>query len=84
MINYDKIPEHCRRGMKRYIEEGVIPGDFLQAIICNDLVESFGRADDINTAHMRDYCDFLYNEVPTPAWGSDAKMIAWAKAKRGE
>jgi len=84
MTNYDKIPEHCRGGMRRYVEEGVIPGEFLQAVICNDLVESFGRADDINSDRLRDYAGFLYNEIPSLSWGSKEKMRAWAKMKETE
>ena len=82
MMDYDKLPEHCRGGMKRYIEDGVIPGKFLQKVICNDLVGALGRADSINTARIRDYADFLYNEAPTPSWGSKEKMEAWAKKRQ--
>ena len=81
MINYDLIPEHCRDSMKRYIEHGVIPGGFLQAVICNDLVGAFGKADQTNRHRLYDYCDFLYNYMPDPAWGSKEKMIAWSKKK---
>jgi len=77
-IDYSKIPEHCRRGMKRYIEHGIIPGGFLQAVICNNLVESFARADGTNILRLFDYASFLYNEIPTSAWGSEEKMLEWA------
>lgn len=77
MINYEMLPEHCRDGMKRYIEEGIIPGEFLEYVICNDLVHSLGQADDINRDRMFDYAMFLYNEAPGTAWGSKQKMIAW-------
>ena len=78
MTDYSRLPEHCREGMKRYIEHGIIPGDFLQAVICNKLVESFAIADDTNIKRLFDYTDFLYNEVPTSAWGSEKKMLEWA------
>ena len=76
-INYDKIPEHCRAGMKRYIEEGFIPGDFLQAIISNNFVEAYKRADYTNTVHIINYADFLYNEAPMRSWGSERIMFEW-------
>lgn len=77
--NYDKLPEHIQGAVKRYVKHGIIPGDFLQAVICNDLAESFGRADDINIERMSDIVGFFYNEAPGECWGSRAKMMAWAE-----
>ena len=79
-IDYTILPEHCRDGMRRYIENGIIPGSFLQAVICNDLVEAYGQADTINTMFMRNYARFLYNEapkMPISSWGSKEIMITW-------
>lgn len=81
MLNYDKLPEPLRGAMQRYIEHGIIPGDFLQAVICNDLKESFGRADEGNIARMFDIVSFMYNEVPLHIWGSKERMITWHKMK---
>jgi len=78
-INYYILPEHCRGGMRRYIEDGVIPGDFLQAVIRNNLVDALGKADDINCSRIMDYGSFLYNEVPLGCWGSKTKMLKWNK-----
>jgi hypothetical protein len=72
-IDYSKLPEHIRGGMRRYIEEGIIPGDFLQAVIKNNLVDSFGKADETNQARMFDIAGFMYNEAPIPCWNSSAK-----------
>ena len=80
MIHYEKLPEHCRDGMRLYIERGVIPGKFLTPVLCNNLVDAYGQADDINTARMRDYAEFLYNDAPSECWGSKEKVIAWSKA----
>ena len=77
MYNYSILPEHCRDGMKLYIEDGIFPGNFLQAVICNDLVRSFSTADHINTFRLKDYARFLYWEIPTEAWGSMEKMNNW-------
>ena len=80
--DYSKLPEHCRGGMKRYIEEGIPPGDFLEAVICNDLVQAFARADDTNITRLFDYANFLYNEVPSVCWGSKEKMLGWTNGFR--
>lgn len=79
-MNYNLIPIHCRADTKRYIEEGQLPGGFLQAVICNNLVEAFARADDINQQSLRDYANFLYNEAPASSWGSREAMEAWSFA----
>jgi len=76
-INYDDLPPHIRGGVKRYIEEGILPGDFLQAVICNNLKESFMCADEINTQRMWSIVNFFYNEAPANCWGSKERMILW-------
>lgn len=78
-IDYSLLPEHIQGGMKRYIERGIIPGDFLQAVIKNNLKESFFCADDVNAKRMRDIILFMHNEAPSQCWGDKAKLQAWAR-----
>lgn len=76
-INYSGLPEHMRKGARRYVEEGVLPGDFMQAVICNKPIGSFRCTDDINAARILDIVRFWYNEAPMGCWGSEERMIAW-------
>jgi len=76
-INYDDLPPHIRGGVKSYIEDGIIPGDFLQAVICNKLKESFMYADDVNTQRMWNIVNFFYNQAPMNCWGSEEEMRLW-------
>lgn len=76
-LNYNLLPEHIREGMRLYIEHGVLPGGFLEAVIENNLVESFARADDINLERMFYIAKFVYAEMPMKSWGSKEKMITW-------
>jgi hypothetical protein len=76
-IDYSKLPEHIQEGVKRYIEHGILPGNFLQAVICNDLKESFLLADDINIKRMFDIVHFFYNQAPSLCWGSYKEMEKW-------
>lgn len=39
-------------------------GDFLKAVLKEDLADAFGRADATNEVAMKVYCTFLYNQVP--------------------
>jgi hypothetical protein len=81
MINYEMLPEHCRDGMKLYIEHGIPPGSFLMAVLENNLVEAFGRADDVNINRLYDYASFLYNQAPSGCWGSKEKVSKWMETK---
>jgi len=76
-INYDSLPEHIQGGMERYIEQGIAPGDFLQAVIKNQLVDSFALADETNIRSMFDIASFMYNQAPLACRGSLEAMKAW-------
>ena len=71
------IPDRMMPGIKRYIENGIKPGDFLTAVICNDLRGACGQADDENSANLPAYVGYFYNELPSPCWGSAEKMEKW-------
>lgn len=73
------IPEHCRENMRLYLTEGIMPGSFLTAVLENDLVGAFGKADSINMGRMRDYAKFLHNYAPQECFGSPSKVIAWSE-----
>lgn len=75
--NYEMLPEHMRDGMRLWVERGIEPGSFLEAVLCNDLKGACGRADHINRHHLFDYVEFIYNEVPADCQGSREKYIAW-------
>lgn len=68
--------------LTHYINEGRHPGDFLMAVLENNLKESFGRADSHNQAHMIDIVRYLYNYCPSACWGSKENVQAWMDFKR--
>ena len=76
-ISYEGIPAHMRSGTKLYIENGIPPGSFLTAVICNDLFLACGKADDINRHVLWEWCKFFYNEAPSTCFGSPEKMNKW-------
>lgn len=71
------IPAHMMETLQAYIEYGRPTGDFLQAVISNDLREACGRADDTNFRILPAYVIYLYNNAPAACWGSRAKYEAW-------
>ncbi len=63
--------------LNHYVATGRDPGDFLQAVLANDLKESFIRADDENSAAMREIVQHIYWNVPRVAWGSWDIVRTW-------
>lgn len=76
-IDYSMLPEHLRAGLQRYIEDGVKPGDFLCAVLRNDLMGAWGRADEYCKAQMNGIMDFVYNQMPAGSHGSEAELNLW-------
>lgn len=74
-----RIPDHMKEGLRLYVEEHQPPGDFLRAVICNDLQEAVCRADSENLENLPAYVLFFYNEVDARCWGSKERMEAWLK-----
>lgn len=76
------IPERMMPEIKRYIEEGILPGDFLTKVFENDFVHALGQADEENLRNIQAYAAYLYNEVPMACRGSKEAMIEWVALKR--
>jgi hypothetical protein len=82
MLKYTELPESLRDGAKNWIEHGIEPGHFLSAVIQNNLVESFKRADNENVNRMLEIVYWWYNEAPSNCWGSKEKFDKWIELHR--
>jgi hypothetical protein len=71
------IPERMMGGIERWIQHGIPPGDFLMAVIENDLKGAVACADDENLPNLPAYVSYFYNKAPSPCWGSPEKAAAW-------
>jgi hypothetical protein len=78
---YEMLPEHMREGMKRYVEEGTHPGDFLMLMLSHNIYEAAGKADRINLQAIPAYIFFMYNDIPTISHGSRESVDAWIESK---
>ena len=76
-MNKYQIPERMRPGILRWIEEGIIPGSFLQAVIENDLKSTMMSADIENACIISSYVHFFYNHAPGGCWGSKERVKEW-------
>ncbi len=73
------IPERMAGGIERYINKGILPGDFLIAVLENDLMNALGKADSENIKNLPAYLTYLYNEAPANCHGSPKAVKAWCK-----
>lgn len=75
------IREDMLEALVRYRDMGIDPGDFLNAIIENDLVAAVGAADEGNMDNLPAYAAYLYMRMPRESWGSRERRAAWQAAQ---
>ena len=77
IIDYTKAPNQSMvAGIKRYVEHVIMPGHFLTALFSDKLTDTFARADGSNTVVLREWVQWVYNEMPLNLVGSLGKMAA--------
>ena len=77
----EQLPAHCIGGLENYFYHRIHPGDFLYAVLCNNLMEAASRADYINQHSLYIYAAFLYNEAPIGSYGSKENVEKWLAEK---
>jgi hypothetical protein len=70
-----------RNSMKMWIEQGIIGGSFLKAVISNDLIEAYRRADRENKRCLGVYVEFLTYEAPSKCYGHPDVLDSWEGLK---
>lgn len=73
------VPEHLHDGLILYVTDHVLPGGFLSAVLRNDLLDAFNRADDESMAAMPNLVKWLYNCAPSPCWRSADAVRRWTE-----
>lgn len=76
-LGLPKVPEHLREGLRRYVLDGGRVGQFLAAAIENNLLGAISHGDDQSLAGLKPLVKFLYNDAPSPCWGSRERREAW-------
>jgi hypothetical protein len=71
------VPHPLHEGLVEYIAARRPTGQFLRAVLENDLREACIRADEVNRFEIVNIVLFLHGYVPSPAWGSPAAVDAW-------
>lgn len=62
-------PPHIRESIEAYVLQGRPVGGFLHAVLCNDLMESFAKADHINIHALPHIVAYIYQRVPVHLYG---------------
>ena len=73
----NQCPLEIQQSLKRYVEHGIPPGSFLEAVLCNDLMQAFGRADHLNIEALPHICAYVYNKIPSSSHGSPEQYGLW-------
>ena len=78
------IPKRMEPSILAYVNDGRLPGDFLTAVLCNDLEEACKRADGENLRNLPAFVAYFHNEIPGNIWGSREKVTRYVEAKHKE
>jgi hypothetical protein len=76
------IPENTEANIRRYVNYRIDPGDFLKAVLTNDLFEAYNRADEDNIVAMFFIVRFIFNQVPRCCWGEKETVRDWMNGDR--
>lgn len=76
-VKWALIPAHMREGIRAYVEDRRLVGEFLTALLSNNLMRAARHADDENRAALADWAGFLYEYIPSDCWGSPEIVAAW-------
>lgn len=67
----------CLIALVRYLAYGLPTGDFIRAVLENNLIEAFSRADDDNRQKMVHWASAMCNAMPSKSWGSPEAVKTW-------
>lgn len=75
------IPRHMWESIVEYIVQGHPVGEFLEALLCNDLMKVARKADHMNLPRLPDYAAFLEGCAPATCFGSVAAYNEWRRTR---
>ena len=78
MTNYELCPANVAASLAAWIDKGRHGGDFLDAVLSNDLAKAVPTADTTNRPLIPEIVQWLYNEAPVGCWGNSDKVQDWA------
>lgn len=76
------IRDDMVQAINDYIKNHIPVGSFLQAVICNNLAEAVGQADQDNLQNLPAFVNYFYNIAPSICWKSLESYNSWINKKR--
>lgn len=74
------VPAQLANSFTRYLEHGLHPGSWADAVLRNDLTTAVLVSDSAVLAHLGAIVVALFHGAPVPAWGTDARVTGWRAA----
>jgi len=74
------VKNSTKQSIDNYVKHGFHPGDFVHAVLLNDLSEAFHHADCENSRDMKEIIQYVRDTVPMVAWCSINNIKRWIKA----
>ena len=71
------ISENLKVSLDRYANSHIRVGGFLTAVLSNDLMAAFAKADPDSIPALHGIVGYCFNEIPGDCWGSPEKVRAW-------
>lgn len=73
----ERIPPDLRLSLDLYATAGVMPGAFLFAVLSNELIPAFSRADPDAMVALPAIATYVDCHLPAGSWGSRDLVRAW-------
>lgn len=71
------VSDTMLEALNAYADHGQPVGNFLTAVLSNNLQTACACADDNNLPNLPAFAAWVYNHCPSPAHGSREKVKAW-------
>ena len=82
---YGNIPQRTLDALNAWGLRGEFNGgDFLRKVLENDLVGAFGTADKANKAALQDIVYYLWNHMPSGAWGNKGVISIYPSMRKND
>ncbi|KKN81346.1 hypothetical protein LCGC14_0319590 [marine sediment metagenome] len=80
-MSVTNIRPDIREALDNYAKKRWPTGQFLSAVLSNDLKGATGHADADNIRVLPAIVSYIYNDLPAPCWGSKEEVVAWLAAR---
>jgi len=76
------MPRDTKQQIDLYVDRGVPVGSFLYAVLSNDLMETFIKADAHNKVSLELICEYVKHFTPGVCHGSVERVTKWIELHR--